>query len=73
YVGANDPVDRVIVEGDPPIDLAVQGGIFGDTATVGALVNAIPQVLNASPGLRTATDLPVPRCFLPGLPYYASR
>ena len=71
YVGANDTVDRVMVDGDPPIDLAVQGGIFGDTATVGALVNAIPQVIKASPGLRTVTDLPVPRCFLPGIPYHA--
>lgn len=65
YVGANQPEDRVIVDGDPPINLVVEGGIFGDTATVAALVNAIPQVLNASPGLRTVADLPVPRCFLP--------
>ena len=71
YVGANDQVDRVVVDGDPPIDLVVQGGIFGDTATVGALVNAIPQVINASPGLQTVTDLPIPRCFLPGIPYHA--
>ncbi len=65
YVGASQPEDRVIVDGDPPINLVVEGGIFGDTATVAALVNAIPQVLNTSPGLRTVADLPVPRCFLP--------
>ena len=65
YIGANQPEDRVIVDGNPPINLVIEGGIFGDTATVAALVNAIPQVFNASPGLRTVTDLPVPRCFLP--------
>lgn len=65
YAGAHQPEDRVIVDGDPPINLVVEGGIFGDTATVAALINAIPQVLDASPGLRTVADLPVPRCFLP--------
>jgi len=65
YVGATQPEDRVIVDGDPPINLVVEGGIFGDTATVAALVNAIPQVLNAPPGLRTVANLPIPRCFLP--------
>ena len=65
YVGAEHPEDRVIVDGDPPINLVVEDGIFGDTATVAALINAIPQVLAASPGLKTVADLPVPRCFLP--------
>ncbi len=65
YVGADQPEDRVIVDGDPPINLVVEGGIFGDTATVAALVNGIPQVLSATPGLRTVADMPVPRCYLP--------
>ncbi len=65
YVGAHKPEDRVIVNGAPPINLVIEGGIFGDTATVAALVNAIPHVLKSSPGLRTVADLPVPRCFLP--------
>lgn len=63
YVGAHNPQDAVYVEGAPPIDLVVQGGIFGDTATVAALVNAIPQALHGPPGLRTVKDLPVPRAF----------
>ncbi len=65
YVGAHKPEDRVIVNGAPPINLVVEGGIFGDTATVAALVNAIPHVLESSPGLQTVADLPIPRCFLP--------
>ena len=63
YVGADDPHDGVRVVGDPPIDLIVHGGIFGDTATVATLVNAIPLVMRAEPGLKTMMDLPVPRAF----------
>jgi 2,4-diaminopentanoate dehydrogenase len=63
YVGASDPRDAVTVDGDPPIDLVVQGGIFGDTATVGALINTAPLAARAAPGLRTMADLPVPRAF----------
>ena len=63
FVGAENPRDAVRVTGDPPVDLEIRGGIFGDTATVAALVNAIPLVLHASPGLKTMMDLPVPRAF----------
>ncbi|MFT4605658.1 MAG: hypothetical protein ACI9W4_002402 [Rhodothermales bacterium] len=63
FVGAEDPVDAVTVVGDPPIDLAIRGGIFGDTATVAALVNAVPLVLDARPGLVTVADIPLPRAY----------
>ncbi len=63
YLGAEDPVDRVRIFGTPPIDMVVKGGIFGDTATVGSLVNAIPRVMEAPPGLHTMITLPVPRAF----------
>jgi hypothetical protein len=63
YVGAEASYDAVEVEGDPPIDLRVQGGIFGDTATVGMLVNTAPIAASARPGLQTMADLPVPRAF----------
>lgn len=63
FVGADDPVDAVTVVGDPPIDLAIRGGIFGDTATVAALVNAAPLVVAARPGLVTVADIPLPRAY----------
>ncbi|MEP0548708.1 MAG: dihydrodipicolinate reductase [Rhodothermales bacterium] len=63
YVGAEDPRDRVRVEGDPPVELVVPGGIFGDTATVATLVNTAALVGEARPGLRTMAELPVPRAF----------
>ena len=61
YVGAETSYDAVEVDGDPPIDLRIHGGIFGDTATVGMLVNTVPLAVDAEPGLRTMSDLPVPR------------
>jgi 4-hydroxy-tetrahydrodipicolinate reductase len=63
YVGAEASYDAVEVAGDPPIDLRVRGGIFGDTATVGMLVNTAPLAATARPGLQTMADLPVPRAF----------
>ena len=56
-VGAPDE-DRVRITGDPDLDVVVQGGTFGDTATVAAVVNAVPRVAAARPGLRTMLDLP---------------
>lgn len=67
YVGAAEPHDSVKVVGTPPIDLVVREGIFGDTATVAALVNLLPIVLKAQPGLRTMMDLPIPRAFATSL------
>lgn len=63
FVGAEEPRDAVRVVGSPPIDLVVRDGIFGDTATVAALVNMIPLVVEAEPGLKTMMDLPIPRAF----------
>jgi 4-hydroxy-tetrahydrodipicolinate reductase len=58
---AEDPHDAIQIEGDPPMSLLIQGGVAGDAATVAALVNAAPRLLQAPPGLRLVTDLPVPR------------
>ncbi len=63
YVGAKETVDGVDIAGDPPISMRIPGGVFGDTGTIGALVNAIPKILHAKPGLRTVVDLPVPYAF----------
>ena len=50
--------DRVEIAGDPPLAVVVEGGTFGDTATVAALVNTARRVGAARPGLRTMLDLP---------------
>ncbi len=60
YLGCPDPKELIIVEGTPPIELTIKGGVHGDIATSAVVVNCIPRVINAQPGLTTMKDLPVP-------------
>jgi len=59
YVGAPDPRDEVVIDGEPRVHMVMQGGVFGDTATAAIVANAIPTVRAAAPGLHTMRDLPV--------------
>jgi 2,4-diaminopentanoate dehydrogenase len=61
YLDAKDPHDAVQIEGEPPLDVVINGGVAGDQATVAALVNSAPRLLKAPAGLLLMTDLPVPR------------
>ena len=61
YLDAKDPHDAMQIEGDPPLEVLIKGGVAGDQATVAALVNTAPRLLRASPGLLLMTDLAVPR------------
>jgi len=63
-VGAKDPHDSIEIIGNPSFSLRIEGGIFGETATIGALVNTIPRIITAPPGLRTMMELTVPYAFL---------
>lgn len=56
-VGQPAPRDRLLIEGTPRIDLRIEGGVHGDLATCNVVVNAIPSVLAAPPGLKTMLDL----------------
>lgn len=60
YLDAPDPHDACQVVGTPPLNLRLEGGVAGDVATIAALVNAVPRVLHARPGLVLMTDLAVP-------------
>jgi 4-hydroxy-tetrahydrodipicolinate reductase len=60
-LNAENPRDEVLVEGTPSVRTVIPGGTAGDPATVAALLNAVPRVLGAAPGLVTAREL-----FLPG-------
>jgi 2,4-diaminopentanoate dehydrogenase len=60
-VGAPEPQDRIVIAGDPPLDLVIRGGTHGDRATVGTVLNAIPAVIAAAPGLLTVIDLTLRR------------
>jgi len=63
YLGAEDPMDSIELEGEPDLRMVIPGGVEGDTATVASLINAIPRVVEAEPGLKTVLDLPIPRAF----------
>jgi 4-hydroxy-tetrahydrodipicolinate reductase len=60
YVGAEAvAADRVIVKGIPDLELEIKGGVHGDRATAAMVVNAIPRVTSARPGVLTMDDIPV--------------
>jgi 4-hydroxy-tetrahydrodipicolinate reductase len=65
YLGAPESYDSVEIEGSPRLSMKLAGGIHGDIATASIVVNSIPKVLAASPGLHTMRDLPLPS-FFPG-------
>jgi len=58
YLGAQNPHDSILIDGDPPIDMTIRGGVHGDHATAAIVVNSIPRILQLNPGLRTVIDLP---------------
>jgi 4-hydroxy-tetrahydrodipicolinate reductase len=49
--------------GDPPLSMKLAGGVHGDIATASIVVNSIPKVLQAQPGLRTMRDVALPSFF----------
>jgi 2,4-diaminopentanoate dehydrogenase len=65
YLGAPESYDSVEIEGSPRISSKIAGGIHGDVATASIVVNSIPKVLSAAPGLHTMRDLALPS-FFPG-------
>jgi len=56
-IGESEPRDRVLIQGTPSIDMAIEEGVNGDTATCAIIVNAIPVVIQAPAGLRTMADI----------------
>jgi hypothetical protein len=63
YLGSPETYDSVDIEGSPNLSMKVAGGIHGDVATASIVVNSIPKVLAAAPGLHTMRDLPLPSYF----------
>ena len=59
YVGAEDPRDEIIIKGTPDLKMRVEGGVHGDRATAAMVVNCIPRVVAARPGLLSMDDLGV--------------
>jgi 4-hydroxy-tetrahydrodipicolinate reductase len=59
-VDVDESTDEIHIAGDPSVDLILSGGLHGDVATRAIVVNSIPVVLSATPGLVTMADLPAP-------------
>lgn len=62
-----DTGDYIYISGTPDINMAIKPEIPGGIGTIAIAVNMIPAVVVASPGLKTMSDLPVPRAILGAL------
>lgn len=60
YVGAEDvAADKVIVRGVPDVEMTIKDGVHGDRATAAMVVNSIPRIVQARPGVLTMDDIPI--------------
>lgn len=64
YIGAEEEYDSITIEGIPSVHEKISPCVHGDLGTVAVVVNSIPKVINAPPGLVTMKDLPVPSAAL---------
>lgn len=55
-IGTKEAYDAVYIKGNPDLEVIIKGGTHGDIATVAMLVNSIPKVISAPPGLKTMKD-----------------
>ncbi len=63
YLGAPESFDAVEITGSPALRMKIDGGVHGDIATAAIVVNSLPKILEAAPGLHTMRDMPVPSFF----------
>lgn len=55
-IGAGESYDAVYITGTPNMEVIIKGGTNGDIATAAILVNSIPKIMGASPGLKSMKD-----------------
>lgn len=56
--------DYIVLKGTPEVNMAINPEVDGGIGTIAMVVNMIPHVINARPGLKTMLDLPVPRAIM---------
>lgn len=61
YAEAEPQYDEILIDGIPKIHLRIEGGVQGDYSTIAMILNLIPIIKSAGPGLVTMKDIPVPR------------
>ena len=64
YVGSEEEYDQVEIDGTPPVNCRISPCVHGDHGTVAMLVNMVPKVVAAPPGLLTMKDIQLPSAFL---------
>jgi 4-hydroxy-tetrahydrodipicolinate reductase len=72
YIGAEEEFDSVEIRGVPNVKQRIQPCVHGDAATIAMVVNMIPKVINAEPGLLTMKDLPIPSAATEDMRKYVS-
>lgn len=60
HAAVEEEYDEILIRGEPDIHQRIVGGVQGDTGTVAMAINSVPRVLEASPGLKSMKDLPMP-------------
>jgi len=60
--GEQESHDRIRLDADPPLELVFRGGVHGDVATAAIVLNTLPPLLAAEPGLHTMASLPLSGC-----------
>ncbi|MFX0116335.1 MAG: dihydrodipicolinate reductase [Candidatus Hodarchaeota archaeon] len=60
FAEASPEYDEVKVEGLPSIRQRIEGGLQGDICTTGIVVNMIPLIIHAPPGLLTMKEISCP-------------
>lgn len=70
YIGAEEEYDSIMIEGVPNVNQKISPCVHGDLGTVAIIVNSIPKVINAPPGLVTMKELPIPSSALEDMRKY---
>ena len=73
YIGAEEEYDSITIKGVPNIHQKISPCVHGDLGTVAIIVNSIPKIINAPPGLATMKDLPIPSAALEDMRKYVKR
>jgi 4-hydroxy-tetrahydrodipicolinate reductase len=68
-LGAREPLDRIEIDGEPPLRVVIPNGIHGDRATASILANYVPAVARSRlTGLLSMRDLGAMPYFRPRTP-----
>ena len=56
--------DYIVLNGTPEVNMSIRPEVNGGIGTIAMVVNMIPHVINARPGLKTMIDMPVPHALM---------